>query len=305
MSDKPYNLKVRVNMAPDEIVKPKEPEPQYLWGRIVLALLVLLVLFWGAFKLVSWLLAPAEPVTTAGVDPGSNGANVETGLLPGRSPAGEATAPTAMPEESPAGAIAPDAGGGASVFESEDPAEPREIVAVPEITEQEIAEQAFSEPEIAESEPVAESGTDAREQAEPEPAEMAAEEVPPTATARGSLLTPGDGDIRSPRVERFVLTNGVENREPLAGIEAIRPDPGNSDMVTVYAFSEVSGLRGQTLRYRWLHNGKAVATVKVGVGGNSWRSYSSKFVTSAMTGNWRVELLGGDNQVLAFREFEY
>ena len=79
MSDKPYNLKVRVNMAPDEIVKPKEPEPQYLWGRIVLALLVLLVLFWGAFKLVSWLLAPAEPVTTAGVDPGSNGANARAG----------------------------------------------------------------------------------------------------------------------------------------------------------------------------------------------------------------------------------
>jgi hypothetical protein len=91
----------------------------------------------------------------------------------------------------------------------------------------------------------------------------------------------------------------------VAGIEAIRPDPGNQDMLTVFAFSEVSGLRGQTLRYRWLRNGKVVATVKVGVGGNSWRSYSSKFVTSAMRGDWRVELVGDGDQVLAFREFEY
>ena len=120
-----------------------------------------------------------------------------------------------------------------------------------------------------------------------------------------SLLRPGKGSILSTQVERFMLTNGIAKREPQAGIEAIRPDSANNDMVTVYAFSEVSGLQGQTLRYRWSRNDKVVATVKVGVGGNSWRSYSSKFISSTMQGNWRVELLDASDGVLAFREFDY
>ncbi len=321
MTDKPYNLKVRVNMAPEDIVKPKEPKPQYHWGRILLALLVMLALFWGAFKLVSWLLAPAEPGTEAGVETtGSKMANVETGLLPGRTPGadgvGDTTAIAAtetasenIVAERQVEAAAPITGGAPSpAAESRDLAQATTDVAVPE---------------VAEPEPVAESQPDTQGQmtdvdagagdsglpsvVESDQTVTAAEPAVESApvTVRDALLAPGNGDVLSAQVKRFVLTNRVEAREPVAGIEAIRPDPGNQDMLTVFAFSEVSGLRGQTLRYRWLRNGKVVATVKVGVGGNSWRSYSSKFVTSAMRGDWRVELVGDSGQVLAFREFEY
>ncbi len=325
MTDKPYNLKVRVNMAPDDIVKPKKPEPkpQYLWGRILVVGLVLLALAWGAFKLVSWLLAPAEPVTDASMEATSDEmANVETGLLPGRKPTGDArsiedqaeaalteTASEASVTESPAEAIE-SAGASVALSPAATPEydEPPQAVAVPEIADPQPVAQAESETE----EPVAPSQASSEDSElnaalesrvatiAPEPAAVAA----PVA-GRNSLFTPGSGDILSTQVKRFVLTNGIKDREPLAGIEAIRPDSGDNGIVTVYAFSEVSGLQGQTLRYRWLRNGNAVATVKVGVGGSKWRSYSSKYVTSAMQGDWRVELLGTNGEVLAFREFEY
>lgn len=294
MTEQPYNLKVRVNMAPDEIVKPKEPEPKYHWGRIILALLVFLVLFWMAFKLVSWLLAPAEPAPELVVE------SATADLVVAPEPM-----PSAIAVEPEIESVAPPV-----VSEPIVVAQPAETIRPPAAVEQapiaavkpEAQLASTSEPASIVDDPMVEAPAAAAPEPEdtvPEPAVVASPAV------ADSLLRPGKGSILSAQVERFMLTNGIAKREPQAGIEAIRPDSADNDMVTVYAFSEVSGLQGQTLRYRWSRNGKVIATVKVGVGGNSWRSYSSKFVSSTMQGNWRVELLDASDEVLAFREFDY
>lgn len=295
MTEKPYNLKVRVNMAPDDIVKPKEPEPQYHWGRIILALLVFLALFWMAFKLVSWLLEPAEPAPEVAVESAT---------------ADLVVAPEPMPR---AIAVEPEIESVAPPVVSEPivVAQPAETIEPPPEVEQAPVAAEKPEAQLAStSEPVLTSETapivEAPAAPGPDSVDTVAEPAVAASTAvADSLLRPGKGSILSTQVERFMLTNGIVKREPQAGIEAIRPDSANNDMVTVYAFSEVSGLQGQTLRYRWSRNGKVVATVKVGVGGNSWRSYSSKFISSTMQGNWRVELLDASDEVLAFREFDY
>lgn len=288
MTEKPYNLKVRVNMAPDDIVKPKEPEPQYHWGRIILALLVFLVLFWMAFKLVSWLLEPAEPAPEVAVESAT---------------ADLVVAPEPMPR---AIAVEPEIESVAPPVVSEPivVAQPAEIIEPPPEVEQAPVAAVKPEAELAStSEPA--PIVEAPAAPGPDSVDIVAEPAVAAPAVADSLLRPGKGSILSTQVERFMLTNGIAKREPQAGIEAIRPDSANNDMVTVYAFSEVSGLQGQTLRYRWSRNDKVVATVKVGVGGNSWRSYSSKFISSTMQGNWRVELLDASDGVLAFREFDY
>jgi hypothetical protein len=289
MTEQPYNLKVRVNMAPDDIVKPKAPEPKYHWGRIILALLVFLALFWMAFKLVSWLLTPAEPAPEVAVE----------SVTADRAVAPEPT-PSAIVAEPEIESVAPP-----EVSEPIVVAKPAETIAPPPAAEQAPVTAAKPEAQAAStSEPA--PIVDAPAAIGADQAHTVAEAaVAASPAVADSLLRPGEGGILSAQVERFMLTDGIAKREPQAGIEAIRPDSANNDMVTVYAFSEVSGLQGQTLRYRWSRDGKVVATVKVGVGGNSWRSYSSKFVSSAMQGNWRVELLDASGAVLAFREFEY
>ncbi len=302
MTEQPYNLKVRVNMAPDDIVKPKAPEPKYHWGRIILALLVFLALFWMAFKLVSWLLTPTEPAPEVVVESATVDLEVTPEPGPGAiaaEPEIETVAPPAVSEPivvaQPAESMEP-----APAVEQAAPV----TAAKPEAQSASTSQPASTSEPASISEPAAVVETPAATAADPvdtvtEPADVASPAV------ADSLLKPGEGGILSAQVERFMLTNGIAKREPQAGIEAIRPDSANNDMVTVYAFSEVSGLQGQTLRYRWSRDGKVVATVKVGVGGNSWRSYSSKFVSSTMQGNWRVELLDASGEVLAFREFEY
>ena len=63
------------------------------------------------------------------------------------------------------------------------------------------------------------------------------------------------------------------------------------------------GREHRTLEYIWRRNDKVVARVTVGVKGERWRSYSSKLISRRMTGEWRVELRGTDDKLLASAEF--
>jgi hypothetical protein len=123
--------------------------------------------------------------------------------------------------------------------------------------------------------------------------------------ARDAALTPGEARILSKQVKRFLLTDSVRNREPVGSLSEVVPNRAESGVMAVYAFSEVVGMAGKTLHYRWIYNGKIRAEVRVGVGSDRWRSHSSKIVTANMRGPWRVELTSGPKELLATAEFEY
>ncbi len=153
----------------------------------------------------------------------------------------------------------------------------------------------------------------ARATVSPPRAEEAASELPagksgmpPTAqkkeTEKGIFRLRGI-NISSPAVKRFELARAVWNNEPRGGLETIR---WNADGAAgVCAFSEIKGRAGGTLYYRWLRNGRQVAKVRVGIGSDGWRSYSSKVINKAMTGTWAVELLDAQGRVLAPAEFTF
>jgi hypothetical protein len=148
--------------------------------------------------------------------------------------------------------------------------------------------------------------------AAPEPAAVArvAPEAPSSAPAvrrstSGPALVLRSNEIVSPSVSRFQITDRIRRREPVGSIEDIREDSKVAGLVRVIVFSSVSNLAGQRITYRWRRGDQIFAEVPVSVGGNSWRSYSSKYLSNDMRGRWTVELVDKSGTVLALTEFDY
>ena len=130
-----------------------------------------------------------------------------------------------------------------------------------------------------------------------------AEKAVPTDNSSTPLLTQSDSKIFSEQIKPFVLAQRVKDKEPIGTIDDIRLDVNN--IATVYAFSKVIGLKGETLYYKWRLNGKDIAQVKVRVRSNKWRSYSRKFIQSHMQGDWSVALENSKGELLAVNRFQY
>ncbi len=127
-----------------------------------------------------------------------------------------------------------------------------------------------------------------------------ADRTPPAETLKSPFqLT--NLNILMPSVKRFLLAESVANREPKGELSAINFAADGS--AAVWVFSELINKRGSRLKYVWLHKGKQVATVRLNVGGNRWRSSSSKIINQSMRGPWRVELQDGKGRLLASADF--
>ena len=109
--------------------------------------------------------------------------------------------------------------------------------------------------------------------------------------------------IASPAVKRFLLAKDVVGNEPQGDIDdvALR----DAGYVEVSSFSEVIDQKGETLQYRWLHDGKEVLRIRVPVGSNRWRSHSTKRIYAGMKGDWRAELRNSAGDLLASIDFTF
>jgi hypothetical protein len=65
----------------------------------------------------------------------------------------------------------------------------------------------------------------------------------------------------------------------------------------------VGGQPGDRIQHVWIHGGKEVVTVGLGVGGPHWRTYSRKMLHPGSIGAWVVEARSPDGEVLARAEF--
>lgn len=102
---------------------------------------------------------------------------------------------------------------------------------------------------------------------------------------------------------RAQLTTGIQGREPIdqAG-PVIRFKEGSKRL---YYFTEVKGMQGQTLVHRWEYEGKVIARVPLRIGGNQWRTYSSKNLAPAMAGRWQVVVTDAKGKTLHRDGFVY
>jgi hypothetical protein len=108
-------------------------------------------------------------------------------------------------------------------------------------------------------------------------------------------------EILEPSVKRFLLARSVSNKEPKGELNEISFTADG--IAAVWAYSEVIDKKGSRFKYVWLHGGKQITTVPVNVGGNRWRSYSSKLINRSMSGAWRVELQDGEGRLMASVDF--
>ncbi|MCW8996739.1 MAG: DUF2914 domain-containing protein [Psychromonas sp.] len=117
------------------------------------------------------------------------------------------------------------------------------------------------------------------------------------------LFTQAEVQIFSKHIKRFVIAKTVKGREPLGSINEISFKKDH--LATVYAYSHAVGLKDETLYYKWRLNRKKLAQVKVSIGSNHWRSYSTKFIQPQMEGEWSVTLENAKGEILAINRFHY
>lgn len=98
-------------------------------------------------------------------------------------------------------------------------------------------------------------------------------------------------------VRNFVLSHGIEAREPVSDTEAFRVTDGQA-----FAFARIQNIGDPTtVSFVWHYGHKHHATVPMTIGVSpGWRTWSS---VKLRPGNWRVELVDHQGEVLLEKAF--
>lgn len=92
----------------------------------------------------------------------------------------------------------------------------------------------------------------------------------------------------------------IKDRTPLNIIEELDNSFGK-----IYFFTNIRNLQGQSIRHRWIYKNKVMAEVEFDINGPRWRVWSSKNLWPTWLGEWSVEVLNANSEVLYKKEFNY
>lgn len=77
-----------------------------------------------------------------------------------------------------------------------------------------------------------------------------------------------------------------------------------ADVGKLYAFTKITGgEEGDTITHKWYHGDNVMAEVTLNVKSSEYRTYSSKNIWNAWTGNWKVEIIDAEGTVLETLNF--
>ena len=96
------------------------------------------------------------------------------------------------------------------------------------------------------------------------------------------------------------FTSAVENREPVDQLSFVE-----NDVRSIVFFSDLRRLQGRTVTHRWLHGDVVRAEVPFEVSGPRWRVWSRKALLEEWLGDWTVEIVADDGEVIASETFTY
>jgi hypothetical protein len=102
------------------------------------------------------------------------------------------------------------------------------------------------------------------------------------------------------RVALAQFTTAIENREPIDQVAFV-----SNEVEKVFFYTDLRGLEGQTISHRWLYNGTVMAHVPFEVRGPRWRVWSSKKLIPDLIGDWTVEIVTAEGEVIAAETFTY
>lgn len=95
-------------------------------------------------------------------------------------------------------------------------------------------------------------------------------------------------------VESAVITSNVMDRQPADTLTTVGADAGQ-----VYCWTRIMGAAGEVqVTHVWYRGDEEVARIPLRVASPNWRTWSSKKLEPSWTGEWRVEVVGPNSDVL-------
>lgn len=129
--------------------------------------------------------------------------------------------------------------------------------------------------------------------------------------AEPSISSPAKRDITADRVARAQFTTGIAGREPVNRVDTVLSMNGEvystdgRELSALYYFTELEGMRGETVMHRWEHEGETVAQASFEVNGDPWSVYSRQDLPPATGGEWRVVVTDAQGNVIRTDDFSY
>lgn len=109
-------------------------------------------------------------------------------------------------------------------------------------------------------------------------------------------------NIQHQSISRAVLTQDMNNKEPVSQMPAVIALP-EAGITKVILFTQMQGLRGQTLFHDWYRKGVRQARVRIPVNTDAQSSFSSKFINMQMLGDWQVKVVDAQAKVYVQASF--
>jgi len=123
----------------------------------------------------------------------------------------------------------------------------------------------------------------------------APESPPMTESVEESVGVEADALVaESSRVALAQFTTAIEEREPVDQVSFI-----GTDVNKIYFYSDLREMTGTVVTHKWIYGGNVMAEVDFAVKGPRWRVWSSKALEPKYVGDWTVEVVTSDGEVLA------
>lgn len=101
-------------------------------------------------------------------------------------------------------------------------------------------------------------------------------------------------------VSRAAICPRIVDRHPVEQGVRYSPTVGK-----IYCFSRISNIESATqIQHVWYYKNTERARVELAVNPPSWRTFSSKRISTTDTGRWRVDILDHDGNVLKTLGFD-
>jgi hypothetical protein len=291
------NLSIRVRL-PEEVDYKVKEEVVILWERIfwvgLLALILLASLVGGYIGLVKQEPAPESAPAPSILESPVEEVNRSTAHFS----KGEAVEVTSLPNEIMAASDPLIDLNPAQLALPSPSLEPQNELVTTDLSENKIAQVAHGSGlvDLANSETIELAAVEESTQGN-SAAQSVGDEIDPSNPKIAPVTMSSDNLLRA------VLTTGIKNREPLNNAPYIM-SVADGELLKVFFFTELKGLRKQPVFFEWFLNDKRVARVEVRPRLATSSNYSSKFIDQHMRGKWRVVTLKQDGELLATATFE-
>jgi hypothetical protein len=97
----------------------------------------------------------------------------------------------------------------------------------------------------------------------------------------------------------------LTNEAPSAKARSLGEKIDAATVPQLALYSEVKGLTGQSIEHLWYYEGKLMTRIKLPVKLDYWRTYSRKEFDTNQKGEWRVEILDPQQNLLFSHHFHY